>query len=190
MVGIGDLPGGEIQSIATGVSADGFTVVGGSSSFSSGTQAAEAFRWSQESGMVGLGDLPGGNFASSATDISANGNVVVGISHSDRGDEAFIWDEHHGMRSVYDILLSDPAIAPQLDGWTFHAAVAVSDDGRTIVGDGTNPNGEREGWLVRLDSAPVPEPATFSLAAMTLVLIASRKIYMRRTACGNEAENG
>lgn len=175
IVAIGDLSGGEFRSMATGISADGFTVVGGSSSVFSGAEASEAFRWTQDSGMVGLDDLPGGIFASSATDVSADGSVIVGIAHSERGSEAFVWDEQHGMRSLYDLLLADPTIAPQLEGWAFHAAVAVSDDGRTIVGDGTNPNGEREGWLVRIDSAPVPEPSTVAMLMTAVICVLARR---------------
>jgi hypothetical protein len=40
--------------------------------------------------------------------------------------------------------------------------MGVSDDGRTIVGNGINPAGLSEPWL-----AHIPEPATFAIAAMS-----------------------
>src|SRR5690606_27676125 len=57
---LGDLPGGDVYSMAYGVSADGSTVVGASRV----AGGEEAFRWTSETGMVGLGDLPGGSYFS------------------------------------------------------------------------------------------------------------------------------
>jgi len=37
-----------------------------------------------------------------------------------------------------------------IKGWTLTRATAVSDDGRSIVGYGTNPGGQVEAWLLRL----------------------------------------
>jgi probable HAF family extracellular repeat protein len=54
--GLGDPPGGLVLSEATAVSADGQVVVG--VSVVAG-DTAQAFRWTEASGMVGLGDLPG-----------------------------------------------------------------------------------------------------------------------------------
>ncbi|MFN9672520.1 MAG: hypothetical protein ACK552_08030 [Microcystis sp.] len=73
--GLGFLPGGSFsRSFAQGVSADGSVVVGESSSVNS---PAEAFRWTQQTGMVGLGDLSGGRFSSGAQGVSAEGSFIV-----------------------------------------------------------------------------------------------------------------
>ena len=85
--GLGDLPGGVLNSLAFGISADGSTVVGRSSTAS----GSEAFRWTSGSGMVGLGDLPGGSSSSTAGGVSADGSVVVGGSSGASGTEAFRW---------------------------------------------------------------------------------------------------
>jgi probable HAF family extracellular repeat protein len=76
--GLGDLPGGSFGSSASGVSADGSVVVGGSSS----APGQQAFRWTQSGGMVGLGRLPGNTsaFYSKANGVSDDGSVVVGES--------------------------------------------------------------------------------------------------------------
>ena len=61
--GLGDLSGGDFESSADAVSADGSVVVGYGTR---GTSASsrEAFRWTSDGGMVGLGYLPGGFFYS------------------------------------------------------------------------------------------------------------------------------
>lgn len=131
MVGLGDLPGGEFFSVATGTSADGATVVGASWSHHSPPspffvpQFAEAFVWTTADGMRGLGDLSGGEFGSFASAVSANGVVVIGTSISERGQEAFRWTESDGMVGLGD-----------LTGGEFNStAIAVSADGRIIVGE-------------------------------------------------------
>src|SRR5215831_10180585 len=50
---LGDLPGGAFESRATGISANGSTVVGASRS-GAHSGAYEAFRWTAETGMLGL----------------------------------------------------------------------------------------------------------------------------------------
>ena len=147
MVGLGELAGGESFSDATGVSADGATIVGDSASAS----GREAFRWTSGGGMVGLGDLPGRGFRQAkAADVSADGAIVVGSSESASGREAFIWDAVHGMREL-DLVLAEFGLGPAFAGWTLTEAHAISDDGLTIVGFGINPSGQDEAWL-RSDS--------------------------------------
>jgi probable HAF family extracellular repeat protein len=144
MVGLGDLAGGSFLSAATAVSADGSVVVGQGVSAS----GAEAFRWTSGGGMVGLGDLAGGSFFSVALAVSANGSVVVGQGTTASEVEAFVWDATGGMQSLTDVL--SPSVGAALDGWTLSVANAISADGRTVVGQGTNPNGDTEAWLAYL----------------------------------------
>ncbi len=144
MVGLGDLTGGSFSSQAQGVSADGSVIVGSGSS----TSGIQAFRWTSGGGMAGLGDLPGGAFFSSASDVSADGSVVVGVGASAIGLEAFIWDAGNGMRNLKGVLM--PSVGVALNGWTLQNALAVSYDGRTVVGTGTNPAGFAEAWLAYL----------------------------------------
>jgi probable HAF family extracellular repeat protein len=125
--GLGDLPGGEVESQAFAVSADGSVVVG--HGYSAGGQ--EAFRWAGGT-MQPLGDLPGGMFRSEAFGVSADGSVVVGRSSSADGLEAFRWAAAGGMVGLGD-----------LPGGAFLSeANAVSADGKTIVGQGTAMGGE------------------------------------------------
>ena len=153
--GLGDLPGGGFSSRAHGVSANGSVVVGQSLSASGN----EAFRW-QDGKMTGLGDLPGGTVDSIPTGVSADGSVVVGYGINALANyEAFIWDVDNGIRSLRDILVNDFSL--DLTGWTLRQAYGISDDGRTIVGCGTNPAGYDEAWV-----ATIPEPCTLILLAL------------------------
>jgi probable HAF family extracellular repeat protein len=168
MVGLGDLPGGAIQSLATDVSADGSVVVGASQS----DLCNEAFRWDWEDGvMKGLGTLPSLGITSIALAVSADGSVIVGYvgASSIFGPSvgAFIWDETHGMRSLRGVLVDDFAL--DLTGWTLTSATGVSADGSTIVGEGINPDGFNEGWIAVL---PVPEPAMEWLGAAAIMSLA------------------
>ena len=160
MVGLGDLPGGSFGSYSQAVSADGSTVVGFGNSVSGG----EAFRWTFAEGMVGLGDFPGGSSFSVGNDVSADGSIVVGRGQSASGSTAFIWDETNGMRNLADVLANEFGL--DLTGWDLREATGISDDGRTIVGYGFNPNDDLEAWV-----AVVPEPCSFVLAAFAFVSV-------------------
>lgn len=117
LTALGNLPGGGFWSYATGVSADGTTVVGGGSA-SSGD---EAFRWTATGGMVGLGDFQGGDLHSRAIGVSADGSIVVCEGTDASGPKAFRWTEVGGMT-----LLENPPGQPRPTG--------VSADGNTVVG--------------------------------------------------------
>ena len=88
-----------------------------------------------------LGDLPGGDFRSVARDVSADGSVVVG--HSDSalvdpgfGREAFRWTRRDGMIALGD-----------LPGGSFSSgALAISNDGKVVVGSGTSGRLGREAF--------------------------------------------
>jgi probable HAF family extracellular repeat protein len=138
MQGIGflmdPLMGSFVRSQALGVSRDGTTIVGSSTSTASlteSTSSMEAFRWTAASGMVGLGALPGGPFNSKANGVSADGTVVVGESDSANGHEAFLWTATGGMIALGD-----------LPGGTVSSrAFAVSADGRIALGFGRSDQG-------------------------------------------------
>lgn len=142
--GLGDLPGGAFDSWALDVSADGATVVG----YGQSASGTEAFRWTHETGIVGLGGLPGGRFESYAQGVSGNGSIVVGTSETAEGRQAFIWDAENGMRNLSEVLVND--YGADLAGWTLNEALKISNDGRTIVGGGINPQGNTEAWIATL----------------------------------------
>jgi probable HAF family extracellular repeat protein len=148
MEGLGDLPGGTFSSEALSVSANGQVVVG----YANSEQGQEAFRWTRSGGMATLGTFSSGYFYSEALDLSADGSMVVGYGLSKLGQRAFIWDERHGMRDLRDVLINSYGL--DLEGWTLQMAWAMSDDGFTIVGKGTNRHGNEEAWIARLIPLP------------------------------------
>ena len=142
-IGLGALAP-QTNSSALAISAEGSTVVGYS--------GPHAFRWDASTGMMDLGEPPG--FTSDnrvAWDVSANGSVIVGYCQAQNANAAFIWDESRGMRLLRDVLENDLGV--NLPGWQLYAARGVSGDGRTIVGWGTNPTGQTEGWIAFLGDA-------------------------------------
>jgi hypothetical protein len=80
----------------------------------------------------------------------------VGWSDSANGFEAFLWDQAHGVRCLFDVLTTDYDLGSSLTGWRLTRATAISPDGQAIVGYGFNPNGQAEAWLVRLQPVPLP----------------------------------
>jgi len=153
MTVIGELPGGDIYSNSSGISANGQVVVGESSTSwqTSRYYDAEAARW--EAGqLVGLGDLPGGLAISRALGSDMAGSTLVGYGTTAVGKEAFLWTQADGMRRLHDVLTLDHGL--DLTGWTLTEAAHISADGRKIVGYGTNPEGNTEGWLALLPAAP------------------------------------
>lgn len=131
-----------VYSSAYGVSPDGSIVVGGY-----GFPDESAFRWTQAGQFEILGKLDGARKAY-ALDLSADGSVVVGYSWFDPEDEAFIWTQASGMRSVAEVLTNDYHL--DLTGWTLQRATGVSDDGTVLCGYGTNPDGSVEAWVAHL----------------------------------------
>jgi len=158
MVGLGYLSGTRSSfhdSYADWVSSDGSIIVGESKNDDGND---EAFRWTESTGMVGLGMLPERS-ESRALAASSNASVIVGKADGTCLDfaspcltKAFIWDEVHGMRDLKHVLVSDFGLA--LTSWTLELAEDISEDGLTIVGTGTNPDGNSEGWIVTLPHYP------------------------------------
>jgi probable HAF family extracellular repeat protein len=164
MLALGDLEGGLVFSTALGISADASVIVG----YGQSVSGQEAVRWI-EGEILGLGDLPGGAFRSFAEDTSADGSLIVGQGRTASGNEAFLWDPAHGMRLLAEVLTNDYGL--DLTGWTLVSAMAISDDGLTIAGNGINPSGVQRGWV-----AVIPEPSTALLVALGGVGLALRRV--------------
>jgi len=95
------------------------------------------------------------------TGLSGDGQTVIGVSGPFSGinRKPYIWDAANGMRNMADVFVNDYGI--DLNGWTLVEALGISEDGNTIVGYGSNPQGITEGWIVT-----IPEPATLSLLVL------------------------
>jgi hypothetical protein len=103
--------------------------------------------------LIALGDLPGGSFNSVANAVSGDGSTVVGFgsfaSATQAGTQAFLWTAGGGMRSLWDVLLTQ-GVNPAASGWSeLTEATGISLDGNTIVGSGRR-NGNTEAFIARL----------------------------------------
>ena len=126
--GVDDLAGLDVDDVVTGLSGDGYTLVG----YASAGVEHEAFCWSDDLLSQELGDLVGGDMFSEAAAASRDGSVVVGASSSVSGDEAFLWTAAGGMKGLGD-----------LEGGAFASrASGVSGDGRCVVGVSASARGE------------------------------------------------
>jgi probable HAF family extracellular repeat protein len=123
--GLGDFPGGNFESLASAVSADGSIVVG----YGTTASGKQAFRWMESSGMVSLGNLADSSFKYNwANRISADGNIIVGSGDPGSGwnsYKGFQWTKENGMVTIGGLDSS-----ARYEDW------AASYDGSVIVGDG------------------------------------------------------
>ena len=164
------------------LSADGSTFVS-SAIFATGFPGtpniifAEATIWTADTGLTGLPSLEGGAVPPLRTDgtfmrtvvVSDDGSTVAGSSVRVNGpgeDTAFVWDSEHGTQALK---LRLAMLGIDLDGWQLTEVVDISADGRTLFGNGTNPEGVRVSFL-----AVIPEPGTATLIALGLLSLAIR----------------
>jgi uncharacterized membrane protein len=122
--------GGSGQGQANAANGDGSVIVGSIQ----GPSGLEAFRWTAKA-MEGLGDLSGGDFASVAYDVSGDGQHIVGTGSSAAKPtgEAFFWDESGGMRTLKEAM-QEHGFEDTLTDWTLQSALAISADGKVVVG--------------------------------------------------------
>jgi probable HAF family extracellular repeat protein len=140
---------GAFSSEARAVSADGSVVVGES--------GGHAFRWTEATGMVDLG-VDGAAFAE-----SADGSIVIGgYDNSGSGTYAFYWSPSAGARLLSDVLHDNYGL--DMSGWYLNQALAISPNGRFIVGRGFTPSGNGV-WMADLQ---VPEPPNFTIAVCAI----------------------
>jgi len=144
MTDLGALPGA-VSASPTAMSPDGRFIVG--------TSGFDAFRWDEAGGMVALPRLPDAQMAM-AMAVSDDGAVILGRSFfADGHVDYFIWTAADGSRSLRDILA---ASGVDVSGWQNLQAEALSGNGNAIVGQGRNPSGFPEGWVIRLQGNRPP----------------------------------
>jgi probable HAF family extracellular repeat protein len=131
--------------VATAVSRDGSAVVGYSTD---GLGRSQAFRWTETAGMGALGSGQEGLGDLVAAGMSGDAGVMVGWATSAPGEAAVIWSAASGWSRLEDFLRTRYLI--ELNGWTLRRATGISDNGLTLVGQGRNPQGRLEGWVLNL----------------------------------------
>jgi hypothetical protein len=182
MVPLGYLPG-TTSSRANGVSGDGKIVFGSAGRsgeiLSPVGVGPTAFRWTEATGMVAI-NSPSESQTVTLNAANFDGSILVGSSNpaltlfidpstgfvqrSSGFASAVIWDQSHGLRDLETVLETEYGM--DLTEWQLLSANDISDDGRTIIGSGINPEGNVEGWIVHLGPVAVPEPAAWALFAI------------------------
>lgn len=117
------------------VSYDGSVIVGAG--------VNNPFRWVLSQGMLPIGLLPGATLGI-AHGVSDDGNTIVGLGKPTPG---WVWTPVDGLRSVMDVL-DAYGILPL--HWTDLQVLAISGDGLSFAGYGTDENGANHGWVARL----------------------------------------
>jgi len=110
--------------------------------------------------------------------FQVDGSVIVGDQSFPRAlyTSAFLWTERQGIQPLQELLETRWSLADSLSGWTLTHAADVSTDGRFVVGQGINPQGNAEAWIAR-----VPEPSTIPLAMIaTALVVASGLVRSKR----------
>jgi uncharacterized membrane protein len=166
-----DLATGGSPHDANALTADGSVIVG-TAYLASGTAA---FLWTAGGGSVALPHLPnydaGSANSSSATAVSADGSVVYGhepVRGPAFGHEAFAWDAVNGTRPLKDVLQAEYGI--DLTDWRLETVAALSEDGTTLIGNGSHPVFGNAAFRV-----VVPEPSAIAVLAMPLLLFRRRR---------------
>jgi len=111
--------------------------------------AMRAFRWTRATGFVTL--EAGSSRPSYARAVNDDGSVVVGdyLVFGTRGTDAFIWRGNSGLIDLRDELVDRYGLGSALQGWRLLVATDVSADGSVIVGQGVNPAGQEQAFIVR-----------------------------------------
>jgi uncharacterized membrane protein len=160
MVPLPSLPGG-VSSDARGVNFDGSIIVGNSGS------GIRPSMW--RNGQVSDLGMPAG-FSGYGQGNAVNdaGTVVAGFVAVGSNQFASIWTPSFGMEFLSDYLLRNGIQVPS--GWTLLNATAVSADGMTIAGWGSNASTGSEGFVVT-----IPAPSSLVLLGAGSVLAARRR---------------
>jgi len=165
------------QAGVTDLSLDGSVAVG---YWSLPTNVVRSFRWDSTSGLVSLDTAFPSSSGSFARATNLDGSVVVGdyFTFGQGVTKAFLWTVADGFLDLRDELVANYGLAAQLAGWQLLTAQDVSLDGRAIVGQGINPNGVGQAFLLRFPIVPaaavaygagcVGSAGQLSLSAMTL----------------------
>lgn len=113
--------------------------------------SVRAFSWSESTGLIQLDLNVTRSSGSFARAISGDGQVIVGdyFRFGFGGTDAFVYRESTGFVDLREDLAFTYNLDAQLQGWRFLTATDVSGDGQVIVGQGINPEGCEQAFVVK-----------------------------------------
>lgn len=169
MVGLGRDPTAK-YSTAMSMTPDARFVVGTRSIWKPEGPITLAYRWTADDGMVFIEDDADSFDVASPIAISFDGRTIIGntVSQPD-GDETFIWREGVGMMGL-EAYLKSVGVDIRAMGYGLNFVSSMSDDGRFIVGQATNPDGHGEAFLIE-----IPAPPAAALLALASLFAARRR---------------
>ena len=169
MVGLGRDPIAK-YSTAFNMSPDGAFVIGQLSIWNGTGPTTLGYRWTAITGMVPIESANDAFESVSPIAISLDGKIIIGntVPQPD-GDETFIWREGIGMMGL-EAYLKSIGLDIRSMGYSLHAVSSMSDDGRFIVGNVINPDGNGEAFLIE-----IPAPPAASLVALAALVAVRRR---------------
>lgn len=116
--------------------------------------------WSEETGAIEVAEFA---YPSIFPWSVSNAGQIVGYSTDPDGQSwAYIVDQQHGARLLDEVLAQDFGLADELEGWRLEQAYEITSDGRYIVGHGSSPRFDQEGYRADLSIEDwIPGDANF-----------------------------
>jgi len=155
---LGDFPGGAVWSLAWWISPEGSTILGNSEN----ADGVRPFKWTEATGMVQLAHLPTVGLSTYLLAASADGSTAVGYSgvKNTGTGAAVIWTEAGGTRLLTEVLAQHGVLVTNA---VLYLATGISDDGRTIVGQGRRGNRDMS-WIVQLPGESCASPTVVDVS--------------------------
>ncbi|MCU0796388.1 MAG: hypothetical protein MUF31_10675 [Akkermansiaceae bacterium] len=191
LVQLADLTGGALNAGALAIS-DNKTRVAG---FGTSANGIEGVIWSIGSPITvaSVGDLAGGATDCRLMGLNNDGTRAVGRGTDASGNAAVIWNSQFGLRNLKTVL-EDLEI--NVAGWTLTEATSISADGLVIAGNGTNPSGIEQAWVITNADAlflppvpPVPEPEIVAGSILSFPISPDRIYQVRYSDNGGPWTN-
>lgn len=142
---------------ARAFTADPVTIVGtalvppaGHTTLDSTVLVNVGFVLTEGEGVARLPDLGGGDEDGGAYAIDLSGRVIGGFGADSSGRHAVVWVDRTAWL-LSDVIASQGGSVPA--GWQLNEVRAISHDGKTFAGNGTNPAGDPEGFIAVLPCA-------------------------------------
>ena len=130
----------------------------------------QAYRWSESTGVENLGPATSPGYRGITTGLNEDGSIAVGVYRPNGAPaifgEGFIWTEALGVVDLNDYATS---LGIDTQGIILSLPLDISADGSTIVGSGRDSNGDKVGFVLKLDetilgvgeAAPVAQNISF-----------------------------